>query len=472
MDIPAIPEEPAEANLSLFPFLEALSSFSLYGLNGFILLLLLLCSALVSASEVALFSLNSSDIQSCRNSRKRCDQYLWRLLARPQRVLATILILNNVANITFVTLSTFLVWRIVGTQDLKGWIVTSLTAVVTFCIVFFGEIIPKVYASQNALRYARFISIPLYYTNTLLLPLTTVFGWIHHQLQQRIQKKGYKYSIDSLEQALDIATQGPHDAQEEARISKEEEGMLRGIMHLSSMPVKEVMQPRHTIKALSKEQDFYSLLSAVKPLCYSRIPIYCEALDKIEGILYSKDLLPYLSSPQDFAWHNLLRPAHFVPENQKIGALFKDFQKKRVHMAIVVDEYGGTSGLVTMEDVIEEIVGDIRDESDQKEKHYQKLAPLSYLFEAKVSINDLCKTLQLDTNFFGSVRNESQSLGGLILEINGNLPQVGTKIRYRGLLFTIASVHAKGIKKVSVLLSESLNKKSQRRTFSPSPTDN
>ena len=216
------------------------------------------------------------------------------------------------------------------------------------------------------------------------------------------------------------------------------------------------MQPRHDIQAVEKTQNFHELLSNVKPLPYSRIPIYNETLDKIEGILYTKDLIPQMKQDSEFAWNQLLRQTFFVPENRKIGALFRDFQKKRIHMAIVVDEYGGTSGLVTMEDVIEEIVGDIRDESDQKSKQYKKLDPQTYIFEARISINDLCKVLELQANFFDRVRNECHSLGGLILEIHGKLPQAGTKILYQGLSFTIISAHAKGIRTVRVVRSKVL----------------
>ena len=450
MEISSIPDDPDEAARLGLLLLSILSSFSFYIVTAFCLLGLLACSGLISASEIALFSLSKLEIKKCRALEKRCDRHLCQLLTQPQRLLATILILNNVVNVAFVTLSTFIAWRVVGTHDLVGWMITILTAVVTFAIVFFGEIIPKVYASQHALRYARLVSSPLYYVNAFFLPLTSIFEWINVQLQRRVRSKGYSYSIDALHQALDIATRS-QNKQEKDNISKEEEEILRGIMHLSSIPVKDIMQPRHNIQALDKDQNFHELLSKVQPLRYSRIPIYNETLDKIEGILYSKDLLPHLGQKPTFTWNQLLRQALFVPENRKIGALFRDFQKKRIHMAIVVDEYGGTSGLVTMEDVIEEIVGDIRDENDYEEKKYKKLDTQTYIFEAKISINDLSKALALDPNFFDHVRNECHSLGGLILEIHGNLPQTGIKIPYRGLSFTIISVHTKGIRTVRVV---------------------
>ena len=434
----------------LFPFdLPKLTVLlSLYGTSFVVLVLVtLLClSALVSASEVAFFSLRQVELSKCSHSQKRKDKYLLSLLSRPQRLLATILIVNNLLNISFVTLSTFLVWQVVGTQDLQGKLVTALTAVVTLCIVLFGEIIPKVYASQNALRYARSVATPLHYTTTLLSPLTAVFVLIHKQIEKRIQRKGYSYSIQSLQQALSIAAK--HET------SKEEEGMLRGIMHLSSIPVKEVMQPRHAISALDKDENFDTLLTKLNTLRYARVPIYNETLDKIEGVLYQKDLLAHLRETSTFKWQKLLRPAYFVPENRKIGDIFRDFQKKRVHIAIVVDEYGGTSGLITMEDVIEEIVGDIRDESDElSEKHYKKLDERTYIFEAKISLNDFCKVLQIPPTFFDEVRNESHSLGGLILELHGKLPQIGTKVAYKDFFFTAISVDEKRIKSVRVILS-------------------
>ena len=447
-------DEPDEVAFLGFLLLSLASSFSFYLIAAASLVGLLVCSGLISASEVAIFSLSKLEHKKCRASDRRCDRHLCHLLLHSQRLLATILILNNVVNVAFVTLSTFIAWRLVGTHDLVGWMVTALTAVVTFLIVFFGEIVPKVYASQHALRYARFISSPLYYLNLFFMPFTSVFQWIA-QLQSRLRGRSHNYSIDALHQALDIATRS-HNNQEKDNVSKEEEEMLRGIMHLSSMPVREIMQPRHNVQALARDLSFRELLTKVKPLPYSRIPIYNETLDKIEGILYGKDLIPCLTQGAEFEWHRLLRPALFVPENRKIGALFRDFQKKRIHMAIVVDEYGGTSGLVTMEDVIEEIVGDIRDESDYEDKRYKKLDPQTYVFEAKISINDLCKVLKLDPSFFDRVRNESHSLGGLILEIHGKLPLAGTKILYQGLSFTIISAYAKGIKTVRVVRSKVL----------------
>ena len=440
-----MPDDPEQRLLFFLDSLKLIASLSFYGGSAivFVLVVLLCSSALVSASEVAFFSLQKADLSKCTHSKKKKDKHLLSLLSHPQRLLATILIINNLTNIAFVTLSTFLAWEIFGTRDLQGQVLTGLTVLVTVCIVLFGEIIPKIYAAQNPLRYAKSVATPLLYTVAFLRPLTAIFVLIHKQIDKRIDRKGYSYSIDSLQQALDIASK--HNT------SKEEEDMLRGIMHLSSMPVKEIMQPRHTISALDKEEDFYTLLGKLDELRYSRVPIYNETLDKIEGILYRKDLLAHLDEASNFKWQKFLRSAYFVPENRKIGDLFRDFQKKRVHMAIVVDEYGGTSGLITMEDVIEEIVGDIRDESDKLEKEpYKKHDARNYIFEAKISLNDFCKAMQIPPTFFDELRSESQSLAGLILEIHGKLPQKDTEVLCKNFTFTIKSVDDKRIKSVQV----------------------
>ena len=438
-----MPDEP-DPLLSAILLLQDVAIVHL-GLYGFSLLVLLLLSALISASEVALFSLQQAELEQCRTSGKSADRHLIVLLSKPQRVLATILIVNNVVNITFVTLATSMVWSIFGTHNLEAKVITALTALSTLCIVFFGEIVPKVYASEYALRYARSVSHLLYYTDKVLVPLTAVFDAIHGYLTRRIQHRGYSYSIDSLQQALDIASS-------DVTTSANEEDMLRGVMNLSYTAVQDVMQPRHTIVHLKKDMDFHQLLDALSTLRYARVPIYEGTPDKIVGILYRKDILPHVQKPANFIWHDLLHPVFFVPENRKIRDVFRDFQTKHVHIAIVVDEYGGTAGLVTMEDIIEEIVGDIQDESDVKnESDYRKVDKYTYLCDAKMALNDFCKLFSLPLTFFDGIRRDSQSLAGIILELRGALPTPGTKVTYKRFSFTILSVDNKRIKTIRVV---------------------
>ena len=410
-----------------------------------LLLFLLVASALVSACEVALFSLRPHEINLCRRSNKRVDKCLINFLDHSERFLAIILILNNLFNLSFVTLATFTTWTIFDKEHVSAQIITILTAVVTLCIVLFGEIVPKVYAQQHALRYIRLVVKPLHYIGIILRPITGIFIFIHKHMKRYVYHTGYSYSRHSLQEAIDLTRK------HESFSSEEEEGMLRGIMNFASIPTKEIMRPRHDMIGIEANKSFHALLSAIEESRHSRIPIYSETLDKIKGMLYTKDLVPHIDQKDNFNWHTLLRSAYYVPENRKIGSLFKDFQKKHIHIAIVVDEYGGTSGLVTMEDVIEEIVGDIRDESDTENTlSYKKLDAHTFIFEAKISLNDLCKVLDLEQDFFDKSRNESQSLAGLMLEINEKMPQIGDKITYEHLIFKVLSADHKRIKRVRV----------------------
>ena len=452
-----------------------LSAALFYATTGSLVLLLLLGSALISGSELAFFSLKKDSLNALRSLERRSMRHLISLLRRPEHLLSAILITNNLLNVTIVSLSTFMVWNFYGSSDLKGTLITLLTAFITIIIVLFGEIIPKVYAAQNALKYASFMATPLFYLLWVLRPFTSIFGYIDKKVRQRMQAKGYSYSIDSLHKALDIAMEN------EAPTGQEH--MLRGIMHLSSVAVRDVMQPRHVIKAVDKRAKYSLLFEELKKHHYARLPVYEKHVDKIVGILYVKDVLSYahqkggseLSLFRDKRgdnWHKLIRPAYFVPENRKLGALFRDFQKKRVHMAIVVDEYGGTSGLITMEDVVEEIVGDIRDEHEKQAKQqpmHKRISEGVYDFEARIGINDMCKLLELPPTYFDEVRAESQSLAGLVLEVHGKLPSKETELKYKGISLHVISVNRKRIESVRVTLPPDLLTNKQEGISSPPP---
>lgn len=419
---------------------------SFYLINGITVLCLLFVSGLVSGSEVAFFSLSHEQIQGTKKSSRKSDQLINRLVLNPKQLLATILILNNLVNIFIVTISTYATWQIVGSKDAGGLVIAILTIGVTIMIIFFGEIVPKVYANHNNIQFARFTAPFLTFSNNLLRPLSWFLMALSNLIESRIEKKGYNLSVDEINQALEITA--------DKEVSTEEKDMLKGIVNFSTLSVRQVMKSRMDITAVDVECDFHELMDQINKTGYSRIPVYSETIDKIEGILYIKDLLPHLDRSEDFRWQTLLRSGFFVPESKKIDDLFKDFQNKQVHMAIVVDEYGGTSGLITMEDVIEEIVGEINDEFDEEmDVGFTRIDPNTYVFEGKTSINDFCKIVGAEATTFDSVKGESESLGGMLLEINTKLPHAGEKITYRNYLFTIAAVDQRRIKKVRVYIT-------------------
>ena len=407
------------------------------------LLMLLLMSALISGSEVAFFSLTHNDIDQCRSSNSARDRKVIYLLKKPQKLLATILILNNLINIAFVTLATYVTWEVTGTRDPQGNIVLTLTVLVTFSILLFGEFMPKVFANHNNLNFARFTSGLLRTSASLFGPLSAVLLGISDVIEKRMRIKAYNVSVDELNQALELTTKD-----EDLENQKD---ILKGIVNFGTLTVPQVMKSRMDITAFDDEIDFHELMDMVNKTGFSRIPVYKETVDKIVGILYIKDILPHTEQDEKFKWQELLRPGFFVPESKKIDALFKDFQEKRVHMAIVVDEYGGTSGLVTLEDVIEEIVGEISDEHDDDEDiDYKKVDDQTYIFEGKTSLNDFCKILGVDASIFDAIKGESESLSGLLLEIHSKLPNAGESIEYENFIFTITAADPRRIKKVRV----------------------
>ncbi len=414
-------------------------------INGLIFILLLICSGLVSGSEVAYFSLDSGDIAGMDQQADKRVSKVIQLVESPQQLLSTILILNNLINVGIVTLTTFVFWTLFGLDATGVLIIAIQTVVVTFAIVFFGEIVPKVYATNAKLTFSLMMAPYIFFFSILLKPLSLFLMSISNVIERRIQKKGYTLSVDELHQALEMTAD---DATEE------EKDILKGIVNFGTLTVKQVMKSRMDITAVDTEMDFHELMDKINKSGYSRIPVYTETIDNIEGILYIKDLLPYIENQEDFEWQKLVRKGFFVPENKKVDSLLKDFQNRRVHMAIVVDEYGGTSGLVTLEDLIEEIIGEINDEFDDAEDfYYKKLDPQTYVFEGKISLNDFCKKLELDSQAFEEVKGESESLGGLLLEINSSFPKNGTKILFENIEFTVLSVDTRKIKKVKVHLT-------------------
>lgn len=420
---------------------------SFYLIYGLVVLVLLGLSGLVSGSEVAFFSFTHNQIIKFNGSSDLREKRISSLLHHPKRLLATILILNNLVNIFIITISTFVTWQIVGDQGRQGVTIVILTSIITVVIIFFGEIIPKVYANHNATAFAKLTSGLLLFSYKFFKPISWFLMSVTSLIERRMEKKGYNLSVEEINQALEISVEKEH-------VSEEEKGILKGIVNFGTFSVKQVMKSRIDITAIDIETDFHELMNQINKTGYSRIPIFTETVDKIEGILYIKDLLPHIGENEDFKWQELLRPAYFVPESKKIDDLFKDFQEKQVHIAVVIDEYGGTSGLITMEDVIEEIVGEINDEfDDESDVAYNKLDSQTYVFEGKTSLNDFGKITNSDISIFDSVKGESESLGGLLLEVNTKLPSSGEKIRVAHFVFTIVAVDQRRIKRVRVYIN-------------------
>lgn len=420
----------------------------LFLLISLISLVLLLClSALISGSEVAFFSLTAKDITACNESERPADSKIVKLIKRPKLLLATILIGNNFINVAFVILFTYLFNKIFAglwSVEIEFAINTGINLIL---LVLFGEILPKVYAGPNNLRFARITSGLLRFLGSLFRPLSWVLMSLSAIIEKRFETKGYDISVEELHHALELTTTNEETTDEEKDI-------LKGIVNFGTLTVKQVMKSRMDITAFDTEMDFHDLMDKINKSGFSRVPVFSDTIDNIQGILYIKDLLPYTEQEDDFKWLELLRPGFFVPETKKIDALLRDFQEKRVHMAIVVDEYGGTSGLITLEDIIEEIVGEINDEFDNESLGFSKIDDKTYLFESKTTLNDFCKWINENPTIFEGVKGESESLGGLILEINGRLPSAGEKIEYNKFSFTVIAVDNKRIKRIKVQIND------------------
>lgn len=418
------------------------TSLTSYAINFTVLVILLLLTAVVAGSEVAFFSLSSDERTRCRESDYPSDQRIIKLLDKPQLLLATLLIFTNLLNITFVTITTIMTKEALGTEAEEVIGILIQTVGVTFVIVFFGELIPKVWANQNNLRFLK-ITVPLIDVATAVFkPISIPLLGISNLIEKRIQRRGYSISVDELNHALEITT-----GQETSHEQKE---ILRGIVNFSSITVRQIMRSRMDLTAFDVELDFHELMDKINKSGYSRVPVFRDTVDKIEGIVYIKDLLAHIDKNEHFKWQELIRSPYFVPESKKIDDLLQDFQEKRVHMAVVVNEYGETEGLVTLEDIIEEIVGDIRDEFDEEEIGFTKLDNHTYIFESKTLLTDFCKVLDLDFNTFDKVRGESESLGGLLLELFGRLPNASEEVSFGAYVFRVVSADNKRIKKVRV----------------------
>ena len=411
---------------------------------GFIVIFVLLfCSALVSGAEVALFSLSQKDIDDALQENPSKGKIISRLLEKPKKLLATLLVANNFINIAVVILFSY-----VGQELFSGISSTILkfsveVIVVTFFILLFGEVLPKVYASRNNVKFAKWAAYPVSGLDTLLSPISLPMRKVTIYLHNKLGKQKTNFSVDQLSQALELT-----DSDES---SFEEQKILEGIVTFGNTDTKQVMSPRMDIFALEIDESFASIYPKIIEMGFSRIPVYRDNIDQIEGVLFVKDLLPHINK-EDFDWKTLLREPFFVPENKKIDNLLKDFQSMKSHLAIVVDEYGGTSGLVSLEDIIEEIVGDISDEFDGDNTNYSKVDDKNYLFEGKINLKDFYRVIAVDEDLFEIKKGEAETLAGFILEILGNFPKKDQKITFENCLFTIETVDKKRVKQIKVTI--------------------
>ncbi len=412
-----------------------------------ILIVLLLCSALISGSEVAYFSLNPKEINRLKKSKSKLDHKAIKLLDSPNKLLATILVSNNFVNVGIIILSSFITNSLINFTNAATIGFIFQVVVITFVILLFGEILPKVYASQYRLRFARLMVYPLIVLENVFRPINSLLISSTSVIKKRFDKK-HNISIDELSEAINITSEN----------IPEEKKILKGIVKFGSIDVKEIMKSRIDVVAVNIETKYKKLLSIIVDSDYSRIPVYEETFDKVKGVLYVKDLLPYIKSGDSFRWQKLIKPPYFVPETKKIDDLLDEFQKNKIHMAIVIDEYGGTSGIITMEDIIEEIVGEINDEKDIEEFRFHKIDNLNFIFEGKTLLNDFYKITNTDDDFFNEIKGESESLAGLILELKGELPKKTEIINYKQFEFTIDTVDSRRIKKIRVKIIPSRKK--------------
>jgi gliding motility-associated protein GldE len=418
-----------------------------------IILLFLFFSGLMSASEVAFFSLTNPEIDQCKDSDDPADNKVAKLHEKPRFLLSTILIINNTVNIGVVITSYFVTKQMLNFQDLDlGFLVipglslefTWNVIIVTFFLVLFGEATPKVYATQNKLGIARMMAGFFVNANRILFPLNYVLVGSTQVIEKKLKRHNAEIDIEEINKAIEITV--------EKKESKMDAKMLKGIVHFGNITVKQVMHPRTDVSAIDIEMNFEELIQKVREVGYSRFPVYQDDLDHVVGVLNVKDLLQHVNNKADFDWRSLVRDAFFVTETKKIDDLLREIQVNRKHLAVVVDEFGGTSGIITLEDIVEEVVGDIKDEFDENTESdlFRKLDDKNYLVEGKIALPDMCKLMELDADTFEEARGEAETLGGLLLELIGRIPKNGEEARFGKFKFLVISVVNNRIEKVKV----------------------
>lgn len=405
---------------------------------------LLLVSGFASGSEIAFFSLSPQDLEELDADKNPCDARIEQLRNDSERTLATILIANNFVNVTIIMLCNYIFSSLV--QFKVAWLeFIVITVLLTFMLLLFGEIMPKIYSRQAPLKFCRKAVSGIIFLRKVFWPLETILIKSGMIAEKAVPKESRQLSVDDLEQALELTDEDD---------IKDEQSMLQGIIRFGDETANDVMTPRQDIENIEIHSSFKEVLQFINDNNYSRIPVYQDNEDNIRGVLYIKDLLPYISKPEGFRWQSLIRPPYFVPETKRLDDLLREFQENKIHIAIVVDEFGGTSGLVTLEDILEEIVGEINDEYDEDVKPYTKLNNNTYIFEGKILLSDFCKVLQVDDDEFDDVAGDADSLAGLLLELKGDFLSLHEKLSYKQYTFEVMEVEERRISRVKVTIHE------------------
>jgi len=409
-----------------------------------VVVILLFCSAMISGSEVAFFSLSPQHIKMLKEQPSRKEQLVLSLLEKPERLLANILITNNFINVGIVIIASYVTGTLFSfsSSPVLGFVIQVI--VITFLLLLFGEIIPKVYANRFASKFARWMAIPLMALDKAFQPLIYILIKSTGLVNRRLVKKGQNISMDDLSEALDLTT----------GVVQDEKDMLEGIVRFSNLEASEIMKPRTDVTAVDIQTDLSTLTGIIIDSGFSRIPVYEETSDNLKGILYVKDLLPHINQKDQFNWQKLIREPFFVPESKKINELLKEFQEKKIHLAIVVDEYGGIEGIVTMEDILEEVVGEITDESDEAEEFYRRIDTRTIIFDGKTLLNDFYKVTELDDELFDDVKGDAETVAGLILELKGGFPRVNDMVQCKSVEFTVLGMDKRRIKEVKAYLKD------------------
>jgi len=437
--------------MSISPFLETLSGVHLIPPTAGVIfaailaIILLYISGFASGSEIAFFSLSPTDLNELDPEKNERDGNIQMLRNDSERTLATILIANNFVNVTIIMLCNYVFGKTVDFGHAYWLQFICITVLLTFLLLLFGEIMPKIYSRQDPLKFCRRCVGGIMFCRKLFWPIESVLLRSGTLADKVVQRESHVLSVDDLEQALELTDKDD---------IKDEQSMLQGIIRFGDETAKEVMTSRQDVVDLDIKSSFDEVLKCIVENNYSRIPIYQDNTDNIRGVLYIKDLLPHLGKPTNFRWQSLIRPPYFVPETKKIDDLLREFQENKVHIAIVVDEFGGTSGIVTLEDILEEIVGEINDEYDEEEKIYTKLNYNTYIFEGKTLMSDFCRILNVDDDEFAEVEGDADSIAGLLLEIKGDFPSIHERIDYRNYSFEILKLEERRISRVKVVVHE------------------
>jgi len=411
----------------------------------FLLLILVFLSFMISGAEVAFFSLSFKDINLLKTKQHASARKILRMLDEPKLTLASMLIANTVMNIAIIILANFLINQWIDPGNNLFFSLIVKVVLLTTVLVLFAEVLPKVWAAQNNLRFAYYSAPLIGVVHYLFKGLSTWMVGLSDKVEKSLGgKKSGAYSLEELDQAIDLTT--PHDATEE------EKNMLKGIVKFGNITVKQIMRSRLDVHGIDVSADFPALMKRIEDLHYSRLPVYQGNLDNVVGMIHTKDLIPHLNEPAGFDWHPLMRHPYFVHENKLIEDLLKEFQSKHIHFAVVVDEFGGTEGIVTLEDIMEEVIGDIRDEFDEEESANRKIDDNNYLFDGKTMVNDACRLMGLSVDTFDGIRGDSETMAGLILELAGEIPQVNQELTSGDFTFAVQEIEKNRILKLRVTI--------------------